>query len=167
MTSNNNLGIQKFSHLGIPTKQHYLTSITILISRAKFFDTIIYVDYWYHALTYILVQHWLQPPSNKLGLTWLVTAAFTECFLIKLWPWMNQVQVWKSNGELHTARPQLQNVYSVLELWVEHKYSLRPGQQSLRSAAVAKAEPRQALETHSHTRSAQHITIIRYWIRTC
>ena len=37
--------VQRFSHLDIPTKYHYLTSIKILIATSKFFDTIIDVDY--------------------------------------------------------------------------------------------------------------------------
>ena len=41
---NNNLGIQRFSHLDIPTKYQYLTGITILIPTDGFFDTIIDYD---------------------------------------------------------------------------------------------------------------------------
>ena len=42
--SNNNLGIQRFSHFDIPSKYQYLTGITIGIPVGRFFDTIIDVD---------------------------------------------------------------------------------------------------------------------------
>ena len=160
MASNNNLGTKFLTpwhtHINIwPVSQFQCLELGSLI---RLLMLIIDTMHWHIIIYQFNIGCNLLQTS--LGLTWLVTAAFTECFLIKLWPWMSQVQIWKSNGELHTARPQLQNVYSVLELWVEHKCSLRPGQQSLRSVAVAKAEPRQALETHSHTRSAQQMTKI-------
>ena len=42
--SENNLGARRFSPLDIPTNYQYLTSITILIPMARFFDTITDVD---------------------------------------------------------------------------------------------------------------------------
>ena len=48
----------KTPYLEISSKYQYLTGITILIPMGRFFDTIIDVDYCYHALTYVLVQHW-------------------------------------------------------------------------------------------------------------
>ena len=41
-----------FSHLDIPTKYQYLTGTLILVSMGRFFDTMIDVDYSYHANTY-------------------------------------------------------------------------------------------------------------------
>jgi hypothetical protein len=41
----NYLGLQRFSHLDIPTKYQYRSGITILIPLGRFFDTIIDVDY--------------------------------------------------------------------------------------------------------------------------
>jgi hypothetical protein len=41
----NYLGLQRFSHLDIPTKYQYRSGITILIPLGRFFDTIIHVDY--------------------------------------------------------------------------------------------------------------------------
>ena len=38
-----------------------MTGITILIPLGRFFDNIIDVDYWIHAVTYVLVQHWYKP----------------------------------------------------------------------------------------------------------
>jgi hypothetical protein len=55
---NNNSGIQRFSHLDIPTKYQCLIGITILIPTGRFFDSIIDVHYGCHAFTCILVQHW-------------------------------------------------------------------------------------------------------------
>ena len=55
---NNNLGIQRFSHLEIPTKYQYLTDFTNLVPVGRLFDSIIDVAYWYHAFTYIPAQHW-------------------------------------------------------------------------------------------------------------
>ena len=48
---------QRFFHLDIPTKYQYLTGITILIPMGRFFDNLIDVDYFYHAFTFIPVQH--------------------------------------------------------------------------------------------------------------
>jgi len=39
------LGIQRFSHLDIPTKYQYLADIAILIPTGRFFDIVIDVDY--------------------------------------------------------------------------------------------------------------------------
>ena len=39
-----NLSIDKFSHLGIPTKYHNLTNIINFIARDRFFDIVIDVD---------------------------------------------------------------------------------------------------------------------------
>ena len=50
--------MQRFSHLDIPPKYQYLTGITILIPRSRFFDTILEINYWYHAFTFIPDQHW-------------------------------------------------------------------------------------------------------------
>ena len=52
----NNLSKQKFSHRDISTKYQYLTGIAISMPTCTFYE-IIDVDYQYHALTYILVQH--------------------------------------------------------------------------------------------------------------
>ena len=54
-------GIQRFSDLEIYTKYEYLTVITILTPMGRFFDTMIDVDFWYHAFTYIPDQYWLSP----------------------------------------------------------------------------------------------------------
>ena len=54
----NNLDVQRFPHLEIPTKHQYLTAITILIRMGRFFDTIINVNSLYDAFTYIPDQHW-------------------------------------------------------------------------------------------------------------
>ena len=40
-------------HLDIPTKYQYLTGCTILRPTGRFFDTIINLDYCYHAFTYM------------------------------------------------------------------------------------------------------------------
>ena len=45
--------------LTYPFKYEHLTSITLLIPMGRFFDTIIDVRYWYHAVTYVLDKHWL------------------------------------------------------------------------------------------------------------
>ena len=45
MVYNNNSSIQRFSHLDIPTRYQYLTSVTILIPMDRFSDTIIDADY--------------------------------------------------------------------------------------------------------------------------
>ena len=42
---NNNLGIQRFYLLDIPTKYQYLTGVAILLCMGKFFDTITDVHY--------------------------------------------------------------------------------------------------------------------------
>ena len=42
--SNNNLGMQRFSHLDMPTEDENLSGITIVISICRFFDIIIDVD---------------------------------------------------------------------------------------------------------------------------
>ena len=42
--SENNLGVERFSPLDIPTKYQYLIGITILIPMARFFDTITDID---------------------------------------------------------------------------------------------------------------------------
>jgi hypothetical protein len=42
---NNDLGVQKFSDLEIPTGYQYLTGNTILVPMGRFFDTVIDVDY--------------------------------------------------------------------------------------------------------------------------
>jgi hypothetical protein len=42
---NNNLDIQRFFHLDIPTKYQYLTGISIMIPKGRIFDTIIGVDF--------------------------------------------------------------------------------------------------------------------------
>ena len=57
--------MERFSHLEIPTKHQYLTAITILIRMGRFFDTIIDVNYLYHAFTYIPDQHW-DRHANKI-----------------------------------------------------------------------------------------------------
>ena len=47
-------GIQRFSHLEIPTRLSNLTCTTILIpTTGKFFDTIFHVDYLYYTSTYV------------------------------------------------------------------------------------------------------------------
>jgi hypothetical protein len=45
MDPNNNLGIQRFSHLETQTKHSYLTRITILIPMDMFFESKADVDY--------------------------------------------------------------------------------------------------------------------------
>ena len=48
------MGIQRFSHLDIPTKYYdYLTDITILIKTGRFVGTIVDVDHWF-----LPGQHW-------------------------------------------------------------------------------------------------------------
>ena len=42
---NTNSGIQRFSHLDIPTKYQYLTGITILIPTGTFIDSNLDVNY--------------------------------------------------------------------------------------------------------------------------
>lgn len=68
--SNNKSGKQRFSHLEIHTKYQYLIGMTNLILMNRFFDTHIDthidLDYWYHAYTDILVQHWWQPCKLKI-----------------------------------------------------------------------------------------------------
>ena len=54
----NSSGIQSYSHLDIPTKYQYLTNATILIPMGKLLDTIVDIEYWYHAFTYTLAHHW-------------------------------------------------------------------------------------------------------------
>ena len=44
------LGMQRFSHLDIPTKDQYLTGVGILIPMGRFFDTILDAGYGYHAI---------------------------------------------------------------------------------------------------------------------
>jgi hypothetical protein len=41
---NNNSGIQRLSHLDIPTKYQFLSGITNLTPMGRFFDTTIHVD---------------------------------------------------------------------------------------------------------------------------
>jgi hypothetical protein len=60
-----------FYHLDILTKYEYLTGITILIPTGRFFDTIIDVDYWYHAFTYI-PNWWIPQFETKLTLKWSI-----------------------------------------------------------------------------------------------
>jgi hypothetical protein len=45
--------------LTYPFKYEDLTGITILRHTGRFFVTIVDVSYQYHAVTYILDQHWL------------------------------------------------------------------------------------------------------------
>ena len=45
--------VYKDSRLDIPTKYEYLTGDTILIPTGRFFNTVVDVDYWYHAFIYI------------------------------------------------------------------------------------------------------------------
>ena len=53
MDPNNNID----SHFEIPTKYQPLDGIDNLIPMGRFFNIIIDVDYWYHAFTYITIQH--------------------------------------------------------------------------------------------------------------
>ena len=55
----NNVGIQRFSRLGISTAYEYLTGIVNLILTGRFFDTIIDANCSYHALTYLPNQHYI------------------------------------------------------------------------------------------------------------
>ena len=50
--------IEGFHHLDIPTKSQYLIGVTTLIRTDKFSNAITNVDYWYHAFTYCIDQHW-------------------------------------------------------------------------------------------------------------
>ena len=67
---NNNSRIQRFSQLDIPTIYSYLTCMTILIPIGRFFETIVDVDQWYCASTYIPIQHWLKPKSTYNFMYW-------------------------------------------------------------------------------------------------
>ena len=54
--------------LTYPANINILTGITILIPMGRFFGISSYVDYWYHAFTYKLVQHCLIPSLSTLEL---------------------------------------------------------------------------------------------------
>ena len=58
------MGLQRFSHLDEATKYQYVIGIVIVMPTGKFFDTIIDVDYWYHAFSYIYTQTILVEYSN-------------------------------------------------------------------------------------------------------
>jgi hypothetical protein len=53
--SGNNSGVQRVSHLEVPTKYQYLNSITNSIPTGGFFDTIVDVDCRYHAFHLYIV----------------------------------------------------------------------------------------------------------------
>ena len=55
------MGIQRLSHLEIPTKYEPLAGINSLIFMGRFFNTTTDVDYWHHAFTYIPIQHGTYP----------------------------------------------------------------------------------------------------------
>ena len=57
--------IQTITWVYICTKYQYVTGISILIPMGSFVDTIVEVDYWYYAFTYIPDWHWWRPTSDK------------------------------------------------------------------------------------------------------
>jgi hypothetical protein len=64
---NNNVRVYKISHLELATKYQYLFGIINWIPMDRFFDTIIDVDYRYHAaLTY-------KTGSTLVGISKLIT----------------------------------------------------------------------------------------------
>lgn len=78
---NNKSGIQRSSHLGVPTKYWYLVAFTILIPIDRFFDRpILMLGYRYHVFTYIPIQHWLQTRHGFIVRSWLQAIMFT-CLL--------------------------------------------------------------------------------------
>jgi hypothetical protein len=58
----NNSGIQRYSHLDIPTKYQYLTGITILIHMSRFTDTILDVDNKYPCIHLYTAPTFIKTP---------------------------------------------------------------------------------------------------------